>query len=206
MEFKQNVPIYAANAEVVGHLDRVVVNADTKAITHIVVQKGSLLKEERVVPISLIAEANDEQIILREDAGDLSGLQQFEEKHYVMSGDAGAGVSPVVSQPLGGMPGAVVSESRPKYVKQVEQHIPAGTVALKEGATVVAADGKHVGHVEKVITDAQAEHATHLMISKGKLSKEYKLIPIEWVSILGEDEVHLTVAPRQVEELEQVPG
>jgi uncharacterized protein YrrD len=206
MEFKQNVPIYAANGEAVGHLDRVVVNSDTKAITHIVVQKGSLLKEERVVPISLIAEANDEQILLREDAGDLHGLQQFEEKHYVMSGDAGAGASAVVSQPMAGMPGAVVSEARPKYVKQVEQHIPAGTVALKEGATVVAADGKHIGHVEKVITDAQGEHATHLLISQGKLSKEHRLIPIAWVSVLGEDEVHLTVEPRQVEELEQVPG
>src|SRR5258708_6536139 len=138
MEFKQNVPIYAANGEVVGHLDRVVVNSVTKAITHIIVQKGGLLKEERVVPISLISEATDERINLREDAGDLHGFQQFEEKTYVMSGDAGGGASGVVSQPMAGMPGAVVNESRPKYVKQVEQHIPAGTVALKEGATVVA--------------------------------------------------------------------
>jgi hypothetical protein len=32
-----------------------------------------------------------------------------------------------------------------------------------------------------------------LLISKGLLSKERKLIPITWVSIMGEDEVHLTV-------------
>jgi len=206
MEFKKDAPIYSANGEAVGHLDRVVVNSDTKVITHIVAEKGGLGKESKVVPISLIAEANSERINLQEGAGDLHGLQDFEEKHYVMSGDPGAGAPSVVSQPIAGMPGAVVSESKPKYVKEKEQHIPAGTVALKEGATVVAADGKHVGHVEKVITDAPAEHATHLLVSKGLLSKEHKLIPMTWVGILSEDEVHLTVESKQVEALEAVPG
>jgi uncharacterized protein YrrD len=206
MEFKQNVPVFAANGDAVGHLDRVVVDSETKVITHIVVHKGNLNKEDKVVPISLIAEAHDDRIDLREGAGDLRGLQQFEEKHYVMSGDGGAGAPAVVSQPLGGMPGAVVSEPRPKYVKQVEQHIPTGTVALKEGATVVAADGTHVGHVEKVITDVPADHVTHLLVSKGLLSKERKLIPIAWVGIISEDEVHLTVEPRQVEALEAYPN
>ena len=81
MEFKQNVPVFAANGAAVGHLDRVVVDSETKVITHIVVHKGNLNKEDKVVPISLIAEANDDRIDLREGAGDLHGLQQFEEKH-----------------------------------------------------------------------------------------------------------------------------
>jgi uncharacterized protein YrrD len=206
MEFKQNVPIFAANGDAIGHLDRVVVDSDKKVITHIVVQKGSLTKEEKVVPISLVAEATDDRINLRQEAGDMHGLQAFEEKHYVMSGDTTGGGGSVVSQPLAGMPGAVVSEPRAKYVKQVEQHIPTGTVALKEGATVVAADGTHVGHVEKVITDVPPDQATHLLISKGLLSKERKLVPIQWVSVLSEDEVHLTVEPEQVDRLEPYPN
>jgi uncharacterized protein YrrD len=206
MIFKQNVPIFAANGDAVGHLDRVVVDPETKVITHIVVQKGFLFKEDKVVPISLIADANEDRINLREDAGDLHALQQFEEKHYVMSGDATGGAPAVISQPLGGVPGAVVAEPRDKFIKQVEQHIPTGTVALKEGAKVVAADGKEVGHVEKVITDAGADRATHLLVSKGLLSKERKLVPIAWVTTMGEDEVHLSVEPRQLEELEQYPN
>src|SRR5258706_12332701 len=118
MEFKQNVPIYAANREAVGHLDRVVVDTTTKAISHIVVQKGGLKKDSRVVPLSLIAEAEADRIILREEAGDLDGLQQFEEKQYAMS-EGATGGSGVVTQPRAGMPGAVVSEPRPKYVKQI---------------------------------------------------------------------------------------
>ena len=205
MEFKQNVPVFAANGEAVGHLNRVVVNSGTKVVTHIVVNKGGLAKEGKVVPISLISDANDERVSLREDAADLHGMQQFEEKQYVMMGDTGSNGPSVVSQPLAGAPGAVVSDPKPKYVKQVEQHIPQGTVALKEGATVVAADGKHVGHVEKVITDVEADRATQLLISKGLLAKERRLIPISWVSIMSEDEVHLTVEPRQIEALERLP-
>src|SRR5579859_1258896 len=202
MEFEQNAPVVAANGDAVGHLDRVVVDTEKKTVTHIVVQKGGLSKDARVVPISLIAEASADRISLQEGAGDLHGLQAFEEKHLVMSGAAGSG-GVVVSQPLAGMPGAVVSDPQPKYVKEVEQHIPAGTVALKEGATVVAADGKHVGHVERVITESPPDRATHLLVSKGLISKERKLIPITWVNIFSEDEVHLTVEPRQLEALEE---
>lgn len=207
MEFKQNAAIVAANGDAVGHLDRVVVDPETKVITHIVVQKGFLLKEDKVVPIGLIAEATADRISLREDAGDLHALQPFEEKHYVMSGDASAGGAPtVVTQPLAGIPGAVTSEPRQKFIKQVEQHIPTGTVALKEGATVVTADGKHFGHVEQVMTNAQADRATHLLVSKGLLSKERKMIPVTWVSIMAEDEVHLTVESRLLDELEPYPN
>jgi len=203
MEFKQHAPIFAANGDEVGHLDRVVVDSSTKAITHLVIQTSGLTKAGHVVPISLISDATAERINLREQAGDVHELPKFEEKHYVMSGDSG-GSATTVSQPLGGMPGAVVNDARPKYVKEIEQHIPAGTVALKEGATVIAADGKHVGHVEKVITDAPAEHASHLLVAKGRLAKERKLVPIAWVNILSEDEVHLNVEPGQIEALEPV--
>ena len=206
MELKQNAPILAANGDAVGHLDRVVVNPESKVITHIVVQTGSLVKKEgKVVPLSLIAEATDEQITLREGAGDLQQMQSFEEKQYVMQGDASTGAGPVVSQPLAGMPGAVVTESRPKYVKQVEQHIPEGTVALKEGAPVVATDGKHMGHVEKVITEVEADRATYMLVSKGLLAKAHKLVPMEWVGLIDEDEVHLTVDPEKFDELEALP-
>lgn len=205
MELRQNAPILAANGDAVGRLDRVVVNPESKVITHIIVQTGGLVKKAgKVVPLSLIAEASDEHIKLREGAGDLQQMQSFEEKQYVMQGDASA-AAPVVSQPLAGMPGAVVEESRPKYVKQVEQHIPEGTVALKEGATVVAADGKHVGHVEKLITDVEADRATYMLVSKGLLAKEHKLVPMTWVGLIDENQVHLTVDPQKLDELAALP-
>lgn len=204
MEFEQNAPIFAANGDAVGHIDRVVVDPETKAITHIVVRKGFLLTEDKVVPINLIADATQERINLREDAGDLEALPTFEEKHYVRLDNGGASGPAVVSQPLPGMPGAYVSSApRERFVKQVEQHIPQGTVALKEGAEVINSEGKHVGHVERIVTEAGADHATHLLVTHGLLSKERKLVPMAWVTIIGEDKVQLTVEPRLLDELNE---
>ena len=60
---------------------------------------------------------------------------------------------------------------------------------------------QHIGDVEKVISDSDSGQMTHFVVSQGVLLKEHKLIPEHWVSSLGEDEVHLAVRARVVENL-----
>lgn len=207
MQFQQDVSIVAENGQEVGHIDRVVVDPQTRVVTHIVVRKGFLFKEERVVPIALIADATEDRITLRADAGDLEALPPFEEKHYVQpeggtaptNSPSGSAPSLYGPSPLGGALGASLPDE--KYIEQIEQNIPEGTVAMKEGAKAITTEGKHVGNVERVFTDSPEERATHLLISKGLLSKERKLIPITWVTIMGEDEVHLAVTEEALENL-----
>jgi sporulation protein YlmC with PRC-barrel domain len=79
------------------------------------------------------------------------------------------------------------------YVAETEQNIPEDTVALAEGAKVYGSDGEHVGDVEQVFMDAQTDQATHLVISRGLLLKERKLVPTTWATTVGEDEVYLSV-------------
>ena len=79
------------------------------------------------------------------------------------------------------------------FVHQVDQNIPDGTVALKEGAKVISSDSKHLGDIEKVFVDTESARATHLLITKGLLFKERKLVPVDWVDLVGEDEVYLSV-------------
>jgi hypothetical protein len=86
-------------------------------------------------------------------------------------------------------------------VKEVE-HIPAHTVALKEGAKVYSADGEHVGDVERVFVDKRTDYATHFVITQGLLFKERKRIPTSWVRKVDEETVHLNVNARL---LERVP-
>jgi uncharacterized protein YrrD len=76
---------------------------------------------------------------------------------------------------------------------EIERNIPEDTVPLKEGAKVVAADGQHVGNVERVFTDNETMEATHLLISQGVFLKEHKVIPMAWVLDVGEEEVRLAV-------------
>jgi sporulation protein YlmC with PRC-barrel domain len=89
----------------------------------------------------------------------------------------------------------------PPVVKGKGQNIPDDFVALKEGAKVVSSDQKHVGDVEKVIMDPSSETATHLLITKGLLNKEKKLIPLEWVDQILEEEVSLALGEEVIDQL-----
>ncbi len=186
---------------------------ETKEVTHIVVRKGFLFTEDKVIPIDLIGAATEEGVTLRENVGDLQTLPLFEETHYVRVIDGsptkasdGAGASyapPLYWYPdLGSIPLKTVDDPpTPRYVAETEQNIPEGTVALKEGAKVITADGKHVGNVEQVLTDPQADRATNLISIQGLLWKERRRVPITWVSEVREDEVHLAVGSRTLDEL-----
>lgn len=195
LQFKQNAGVFTAAGEAVGHIDRVVVDPHTNVITHIVVQKGFLFKEDKVVPIDLVAEATEDRIGLCEDAGNLHALPPFEEKHYLTS-DSGAREPLVTAAPLGYSPMALPGAEPPpgpRLITQTDQNIPAGSIALKEGAKVITAEGKEVGHLERVFSDSTAHRATHLVIAQGLLAPKRRLIPITWANIVGEDEVHLAV-------------
>jgi uncharacterized protein YrrD len=206
MKFKQNASVSTAEGREIGHIDRVVIDPITKKVTHVVVRKGLLFADERVVPIGLVAEATEDCITLREDAGDLHDLPKFEESHYVRLPEEEGGRSspasgmyvnsPYTSSPIGGSY-PDLGQSGPQYVPRVEQNIPEGTVALREGARVIADDGQMVGHVEEVLADADSEEATHFLISKGLLTKERKLIPTLWVREIEENEIYL-IAPADV--------
>ena len=91
-----------------------------------------------------------------------------------------------------------------EYVTQTKQNIPTGTVALKEGAKVISAEGQPVGKVERVLADLSMEQVTHLLVSRGIFPKETKLIPMEWVARMEDDDVHLRVDEHAVKELADV--
>ena len=91
-----------------------------------------------------------------------------------------------------------------EYVTQVNQNIPEGTVALKEGAQVITADGQHVGKIERIVADLSQDQVTHLLISRGMFPKETKLIPMERVRTMTDDEVYLGVEEHFVDELAEV--
>ncbi len=96
--------------------------------------------------------------------------------------------------------------SDPEYREQIQENIPVGMIAVREGARVLSVEGEQVGHVEDIFTDSATNHVTHLIISKGLLLKERKLIPSNWVKLAGEDDLILTVKTATVHELPAYSG
>jgi uncharacterized protein YrrD len=212
MKFKQNASVSAADGQDVGRIDRVVIYPQTKRVTHVVVRKGFLFVDDRVVPIGLVAAATEDHVNLREDAVDLHNLPKFEESHDVrLPEEEGGHHSPSsgrYASPLYGYPQAAAGMSNPdlgpfgpQYAKRVEQNIPEGTVALREGAKVIAEDGKLVGYVEGILADAETEQATHILISQGLLQKERKLVPTFWAREIEENEIYLAAPADVLEKL-----
>lgn len=83
MQFRQNTSVYTASGETIGHIDRVVMDPKTLEVTNLIVRKGTLFTEDRVVPVSQISQANEERVTLEQDAEDLANLPLFEEKQYI---------------------------------------------------------------------------------------------------------------------------
>jgi uncharacterized protein YrrD len=202
---QKNASVVNASGKQIGSLERVVIHPETKVITDIVIQGGGLFKKEyRVVPIDLVAETTENQIVLYNEAEDLESFPPFKEERIITENDqlSSPGEAPKVIYGVSGMVTTAVPNPEDQIATRVEQNIPEGTVALKEGAKVLTADDKHIGNVDRILADPSDERATHLIITQGLLTKEKNLIPMEWVMMLGEESVHLNVTEAEINALD----
>ncbi len=207
MQFKQGVPVFTDMGDQVGDISRIVIDPRTKEVAQVVVSKGAIFKEDKIVPLSLIGSTTESGIRLRPDAGNLEELPDFEEQHYVLATERVPGLEneapalywypPAGIMQTGGYQPAVPG------MAVVERHIPKEDVALEKGTKVISSDDQTVGHVSEVLTDMSTDHVTFFVIEKGLLNKEHKLIPSDWISQITDEEVRLAVNAQQIEQLRE---
>jgi uncharacterized protein YrrD len=216
MRFKEGAPVYSADARQVGSVDRVVVDADTREITHVIVREGLLFTRDKLVPIDFVQEAGDDQVTLNKVVDEIQALRDFEESHYVPAERKRAGAGQLLGevQSLFLYPPRSVTwwgpseildspaqGRQPRYVRQKLENLSRGQVALEEGARVFDADGKQVGNVAEVVFDPESDRITHLVIARGLLLRTEKLVPSNWIKEIGEKEVRLTVGAQYLRAL-----
>jgi uncharacterized protein YrrD len=211
MELKEGTDVFTASGEQVGKINRFVLDPETNEVTHIVVQKGWLLPEDKLVPIEMIHTATEKRVVLDETVRDLDQLPPFEETHYVeitedtqRTGASNYRYMPAYYwyPPTGyiGYPG-FGSAYHGWLPTETTRNIPSDTVPLEEGANVISSEGEHVGDVERLVVDPESHKATHFIISEGLLFKERRLVPAHWVRSIEEEKVHLRVPTRLLERL-----
>lgn len=210
MELKEGTSVFTPNGDEVGRINRFVLHPATNEVTHIVVQKGWLFPEDKVVPMSMIRTATEDRLVLNQ-VEDADQLPAFEETHYIElnsgdlnpTGPAAYRYAPAYYwYPPSGYLG--YPELGPAYYGlpvETTRNIPADAVPLKEGANVMTADGEHVGDVERLFVDSESSKVTHVLISEGFLFKERKLIPAHWLRSVEEDKVFLAVPATLLERL-----
>lgn len=196
MQIKRNAKVVTADGRDVGHVERVVIDPGTRDLSHLIVSRGWLFKEDRVVPFNLVAHTTEDEIRLSVNQATLEPLPQFQETAYVPAEDGDTGyATPYFAYPLGlsGAPTALPVPHPDVVSAGTRANIPDASVALKEGAGIISADGEHVGDIEQVILDGTTGRATHFVVVSGLFTKEHRLIPHVWVKDVTENEVRLYV-------------
>jgi uncharacterized protein YrrD len=194
MNLKQHANVVTADEQEVGRVERLVMEPRTKEVTHIVVHSAHLFPDDKVVPVRLIESANERRVTLREAVGDPKALPPFQEK---LRGGSSGEQWPTATRadPFG--PTASGGEAEMKL------NIPDEAVVVSAGTRVVSADDKQVGTLEQVLTEPEADRATHFVVSEGLLLKSRKLLPAAWIGNILDDEIHLTVKARAVNDLHE---
>ncbi len=203
MEFKDGTPVYTIDGKNVGTLDRVVIDPDTKDVTHIVIQKGLLFKVDKVIAVEKVSSASEIKVVLTCSADELKLMAPLDVVEYMpINRETGGKVfDPLANQ--------MYNNSTPAdraVTMETKRTIPDNLAALKVGSPVVSADDERVGSVEHIFTEASSEKVTHFIISQGLLLKTRRSIPIEWVRLITDDEVILNVPTQKLEELTEVQG
>ena len=219
MELREGMGVFTPGGEQVGRVNRFILDPATNEVTHIVIQKGWLLPEDKVVPFEMVTSATGEKVVLNEELGDFDALPPFEETHFVRATDD----RPDDPQPTPdpdyaytpayywypaqsniGFPGLALGHyAWPSGDKK--RNIPEDTVPLKEGTNVLSSDGEHVGNVERFFLEPDSNKVTHFLISQGVFFKDQKLVPAHWVKSVDEESVHLAVSSKVLERLPAYP-
>ncbi len=209
LELKEGTSVFTANDEQVGEINRFIVDPETNEVTHLVVQKGWLFAEDKVVPIDWVSSATEDKVVLNENTGNFDELPPFEETHFIRVSEEGPRPADYPAYryapayywypPAGYIGYPVGYYGWPPM--ETQRNIPADTVPIREGTDVMSSDDEHVGDIERIFVDSDSNRVTHFIISEGLLFKERKLVPAHWVRTAEEDKVHLNVSSQMLERL-----
>lgn len=204
MQFREGTTVHTHDGQVVGSIERFILDPRGQQIIGLVVRKGFLLTEDKVIPVNMVGTANKDKVVLYADAGDPDNFPVFEEVDYVIP-DA-TELSENNNRMFPYFPINMAGWSMPMIAPtpQKKRNIPRGTVPVKEGASVISSDGEHVGNIERVHTDAKTDEITHFIISQGLFFKEEKSLPSMWVDTARENEIHLAVNSKTLEKFANI--
>jgi sporulation protein YlmC with PRC-barrel domain len=222
MKIKEGARVESSKGEHIGSVTRVIIDPRSKEITHVVVGKGVLFREDRVIPAELIRDSDDEELILNDEGDDLEKFPEFEVTDFVMLDERdlpprdreqvfGTTAPSAYPYPAVGPhhywgPGSITMSpyyyAQQGYSTVTRQNIPDETVALEKGAAIICEDGEKVGELDEVMVDEQENQATHLVIKRGLLAQEKKLVPVNWIVRVFEEEIHLGVRSETIDKLD----
>jgi sporulation protein YlmC with PRC-barrel domain len=190
-----------------GKLTRLIVDPETQAVTHLVIEPKHRGNRGRLVPIGLVDDTAGE-IKIRLTRTEFDKLDPAEETD-LLPGDGGYDqvYNPALGT-LGGsarFPDLAMTSLRPNDnpTAATQDSIPMGEVDVRRGEPVFATDGE-IGKIRGLVIDPGSHHVTHVLLEEGHLwGRKEVAIPIGSITRV-DDIIRLTIDKQQVQDLPPV--
>ncbi len=223
MHFKQGASVFEKNRIQVGHVERVVFDPKTREVDGVVVRKGILFTDDKVVPIGLVDQAAEGRVDLSISEEDVGRLPKFESVEYVTFevNNQGENLETVPGEPhhgglssappyfyypgVGAQPWATARWSGRGSEAHYVENIPEGDIALMKGALVVSNDKVNVGRLLELISHEKENRVSHFVLARGLINRDCVAIPSGWIKSLDEDTILLAVNADIVDALPTLP-
>lgn len=175
-----------------GTLVKVVVDPHVRRVTHMIVRKGWLLTEDRVLPIERVARVDKDGIYLNAPSAELNQHPRYEEEAFVepLPGWETIAFYPAADTLFWGGPYfGVTPPILPVIEHVVPIGVPAGEVVLRRGAEVNF-KGEAVGTLDHILFDPTSGALTHLVVQENR--RRRVLVPAEWIGEMVDEAIVLT--------------
>jgi uncharacterized protein YrrD len=186
-----------------GKLRKIVIDPDSRQVTDLIVEKGWLLKEDRVIPYDLVNNATEEEIQLSIRSDQLSDFQAYQEVSFQVP-DQEDWEDSVYQQ------GQVVTWSRmpnayglqvsrplvPILEFKVDDGVPDQEALVKRG-TPVLIDSEEIGQVDHLLVDSETGEMDYLVVDQGLLQRAV-IIPSDYLKQISESGVSLDVEEKEL--------
>jgi sporulation protein YlmC with PRC-barrel domain len=202
-EFRIGAAVYCQDGEC-GELRRIVIDADTDDVTHLVVEPKQRSGKGRLVPIDLVEATTAHNIRLRCTLARFETLDDAEGTRVTPGFVAGSTATGLYMFRMRGTAG--IGLHGPITIKPhavTEDNLQAGEGEVSHGQPVHALDGP-IGHVYGLVVDPIGE-LSHVLLGEGHLwGKKEVAIPISAVKAVVDDGVYLNLTKKQVGDLPPV--
>lgn len=216
MKIDLGTDVFGSDGEKVGTVERIVVDSNTKQIHKLVVHRGFLTHDDKLVDVDMVTGQDDAGLRLDITAEQVNQLPNYAEERFVQIPDRDRDAMPfIIPSAMGagaylygapnigrGYEGSQDSffDAAPAVAPDIEDrsNIPENDVMISEGTDVYGSDGDKVGSVGEVLVGNDGA-INGFIVSKGLIFKKDVRVPIDWVESADGSEIRLNVTSAQAE-------
>jgi sporulation protein YlmC with PRC-barrel domain len=206
MRLRLRMPVDGVEGEI-GVLADLVVDPDSRRVTHLVVEPRHRPALARLVPVdrAIHEDADDGRLSLLCSTDELRRLPEVHELAYgrlydfpVEDPDWDVGITEVLAVPAGGIPGLGPEPVATPPPAVIYDRVPKGEVELRSGSPVIDADERQVGRVAELVSDDD-DRITALVVRRAWFKRPRRLtIPARDVARVEMGAVILRVRIREL--------